>query len=303
MLPLFAPMPLFADEANSPEKHIWLWSDAHISRDVGGKDGSAWLQMAIDDTVKALPQPAYTLVLGDLTHGGSEEHLAAYAGIRSKAQTKHKMKPWYEIVGNHDWKGVEAGHYAKLVRPERSYCLEDGNLLWILISAERAWSRGIISGKKQAWMEKIIGANQDKNIIVCSHQTVANTVRYTNPKGKYDIGRILQPVDWIRKLLRKYRIDAWLSGHEHRSRRDHNMIRRVGHTTFINIASVSHVYNTKASHSFMMTLSPGAREIKARCREHDTQRFLQQRFSTTIPMRFPLKPAGKEKMTKVLAEG
>jgi predicted phosphodiesterase len=242
-LSLLEPTALLAGPGHIKKK-VWLWSDVHIGYKIDGKDGVAWLELAIEETIKNVCNPDYTLVLGDVSHGGKEEELKAYNKLRKDSITKHKMNKWYEIIGNHDYKGVQAGLYQKLVSNDESYCIEDGNLFWMFISAERSWSRGIINEDKQKWMEKHLKANQDKNIIVCSHQTVANTVRLTNPKEKYDMGRILTPIDWVAKLHKKYRIDVWLSGHEHGSKRDKDLIKKVGKTTFINIASVSHVYCT-----------------------------------------------------------
>jgi len=288
-LPLFGPQ--FPD-LPAQRRQIWVWSDSHIGRMVDGKDGGEWAGLSVRDLLANVGTPDYALVLGDITHGGKLEAFQTYATLRNQSG----IARWYELVGNHDYKGIETGLYPKYVRPEERYVLCDGNLVWIFLSAERGRAAGILNEPTRAWLPKVLAKHQDKNIVVCSHQVIAHTVRYSDPQADFET--VLHPTDWIAELLKTYRVDLWLCGHEHGPKRDRNQIRRVGHTTFINIASLSHLYGTQACNSFVLEMTAGDKEIAARCRHHDREQYIE-RFSVRVPLPRPLTFASQPRIIDV----
>jgi predicted phosphodiesterase len=272
---------------------VWAWSDSHIGRIADKKDGAQWAEMAVDDLIKNMPKPDYALVLGDITHHAKPESLKTYARLRRKAG----ITRWYEMAGNHDYKGIESGDFGKIVRKEEQYVLQDGNLVWIFIPAERGRSAGMLHEPTRKWLPKQLAKHQDKNVIVCSHQMVANTLRYSDPK--HDTEGVLNPGDWIAKLLKKYRVDVWFCGHEHGPKRDKGQVRRIGRTTFINVASLSHLYGTQASNSFLLEMTAGKKEIVAKLRHHDRAQYVE-RLSVRLPLPLPIRFDAEPKIISVM---
>lgn len=278
-LPFRAPRP---PDLPAERRTVWAWADSHIGRVAAGKDGGEWTELAIRDLLQNVGAPDYALVLGDITHGAREAAFKTYARLRRESG----IRRWYELIGNHDYRGVESGLCARFVRPQQRYVLRDGNLVWIFLSAERGRAAGILQRPTRVWLRRVLAAHQDKNVVVCSHQLAAHTIRYSDPRSNRET--ILNPVNWIADLRREFRIDVWLCGHEHGPKRDRRQIRRIGPTTFVNVASLSHLYGTQASNSFSLEMVAGEREIRARCRRHDSESY-DARFGTTIPLPFPLR--------------
>ena len=263
-------------------RSVWAWADSHNGQVVDGKDGGRWAELSADEMFRNVGRPDYVLVLGDVSHAYKENQFRRYARLRRKSS----IARWYEIIGNHDFHGTETGLYQKIVRPEARYVVLDGSLCWVFVSAERGRAAGILRAPTRRWLEKVVAKHQDKNLIICSHQLVANTVRRTHPTRDFEC--VLNPRHWVSGLRRRYRIDAWLGAHEHGLPRTPDMVKRRGRTTFFNVASFSHSYGTQACNSYLFEMRAGKREIVARCRDHDQARFVPE-LGTRIPLPFPLR--------------
>jgi hypothetical protein len=269
-------------DLSTRHRRVWVWADSHNGQTVDGKDGGRWAELATQEMLERVGPADYVLILGDVSHAYKEAHFRRYARLRRRSG----IPRWYEIVGNHDFHGTETGLYQRIVRREFRYVVLDGNLCWVFVSAERGRAAGILRAPTRRWLKEVVRKYQDKNLIVCSHQLVANTVRRTHPRKDFEC--ILNPRQWVSNLRRHYRIDAWLGGHEHGPPRDERMALRKGRTTFINVASFSHSYGTEACNSFWLEMKAGGREIAARCRDHDAGRFVDA-FGTRISLPFPLR--------------
>ena len=280
---------LFAGPPAPPDlltrrRRVWVWADTHIGLGKDGKDGGEWAELSIREMQKNLAAPDYTLVLGDITHRYRPEEFREYARLREFSGWPR----WYELVGNHDFNGTTSGEYWRHVRREERYVLLDGNVAWILVSAERGKSDGILRPPTRAWLKKVVAKHQDKNVIVCTHQLVENTLRDSDHDGA-----VIYPDDWIKQLLKDHRIDVWLCGHEHAGRRDRRQIRKIGRTLFVNVASLSHAYHTRACNSFLFEMNAGERAFDARCRHHDLEKYvptLSTRVELAYAMRFDTRP-------------
>ena len=255
---------------------VWVASDAHSGRVEDGLDGAEWFARAARDIRQF--DAAYGLFLGDMSQGGNEAGLRNYLDARDQSGIKN----WYEIAGNHEYRSGRASLYEKLVRSTDPYKVVDGNLVWFFLSDERKGVPGDISEETCDWLEAELAANEDKTLIVCSHQLVSGTLY----KSSHHMRR-LNPQERIAEIIEKSSIDLWMCGHEHHSPYSSKRIARIGNTSYINVASVSHAYNTKASQSFLLELKPGAKEIVARRRMHDTAEFLPE-FEVKIPLRHPI---------------
>ena len=272
------------------ERRVWVWADTHIGMRKDGKDGAEWGELSIRETQKNLAPPDYVAVLGDMTHGYRREQFKAYARLKRLSGWPR----WYELVGNHDFNGTTSGDYWRSVRREERYVLLDGNLAWVFVSAERGKSDGIVRPPTRRWLPRVLAKHRDKNVIVCSHQLVENTLRYSDHSGA-----VISPTGWIAKLLEEHRIDVWLCGHEHGPKRDHRQIKRIGRTTFINVASLSHAYGTQACNSFLFEMSEGSRTFAALCRHHDRERYVKN-LSTVVELPYPMRFQAQPEIVDVL---
>jgi len=263
------------------KRRVWVWADSHNGLVVDGKDCSDWADRAAREFLRNVGSPDYALVLGDVSHAYKEEQFRRYARLRARSG----IERWYEIVGNHDFHATETGLYQRIVREEARYVLLDGNLCWVFVSAERGRAAGILRAPTRRWLKQVVARHQDKNLVVCSHQLVVNTVRRTHPVRDFEC--VLNPREWVSDLRRHYRVDAWLGAHEHGGRRTRDQVARKGRTTFINVASFTHAYHTEACNSYLFEMRAGEREIRARCRDHDRGKFIGP-FAARIPLPYPL---------------
>jgi hypothetical protein len=261
-------------------RKVWVLSDLHSGLQEGGKDGAEWFESACKDMREAKFKIDYAMTLGDISHRAVEDHIQRYIDVRDGSG----VAKWYEIAGNHEYHDGKAEAYIRMVRSIDPYSVIDGNIAWFFISDEAPGVAGNLTEKSCQWLEKQLAEHADKTTIVCSHQLVKDTTTQSERPQRH-----IQPADRIAGIIAKSKIDLWLSGHEHHSRYSKEHICRKDDTTYINVASMSHAYNTHSSQSCLLEFVPGAKEIIARRREHDGNRFLPD-FEVKIPLRHPLKP-------------
>lgn len=262
-------------------RKVWVLSDLHCGLVEGGKDGAEWFADACKDMRQEHADIAYAMTLGDISHGGSELQLGNYLQTRDASG----IKTWYEVAGNHEYHGGKMGLYTKLIRSTDPYSVVDGNLVWIFLSDERAGVPGELTPGSCDWLESELAKHKGKNIIVCSHQGVKDTTVSTDKADRF-----IHPADRIATIIAASDIALWLSGHVHHSPYTAMHIVRIGATTYINVASMSHAYKTGSSQSYLLEFEPGAKEIVARRRTHDTRTFMPE-FEVKIPLRHPIEPA------------
>ncbi len=263
---------------DSKPRQVWILSDLHSGLVEGGKDGAEWFAAACKDMQENHAGIAYAMTLGDITHGGNEQQLNNYITTRDTSG----IPTWYEVAGNHEYHGGKADSYKKLIRSTDPYSVVDGNLVWIFVSDEKPGVQGDLTPESCDWLEAELEKHKGKNLIVCSHQGVKDTTIKTNNSQRY-----IHPAERISEIIAKSEIALWISGHEHHTPYSKKHIARVADTTFINVASMSHAYGTGSSESYLMEFKPGAKEIVARRRRHDKQKFIDE-FETRIPLRHPI---------------
>lgn len=259
---------------NTKLRKVWVMSDLHCGYVEGGKDGAEWFTLACKDMQQDHKDIAYAMSLGDLTHGGNELQLKNYITTRDGSG----IKTWYEVAGNHEYHGDKADAFVKLIRSTDPYSIVDGNLVWIFLSDQKAGVAGELTPEGCDWLEAELTKHKGKSIIVCSHQGIKDTTIDTDLSSRF-----LSPPDRIAAMIAKSNIVLWMSGHAHHKPYSAEYVKRVENTTYINVASMSHAYNTKSSQSFLLEFKPGSKEIIARRREHDTQKFMPE-FEVKIPL-------------------
>ena len=239
-----------AAEGRGKVRLMWVLSDAHVGRVEDGLDGAEWLAKACQD-MQGIPVD-HAFFLGDLTQNGTEEELKSFLAARKDS-------------GNHEYHRGKAEAYDKLIRSRDPYRVIDGNVAWFMLSDEKPGVPGDLSEETCDWLEAELATHADKTVIVCSHQLVRDTIHKSDHRQRH-----IHPSERLAEIIGKSKIDLWMCGHEHHSPYTTDRIARKEGTTYINVASVSHAYNTKASQSFVLEFAEGAREIVARRRQHDT---------------------------------
>lgn len=265
---------LFANPSSS-QMRVSVMSDLHIGRIADGLDGAEWFARALTDIKNNAGPIRYALTLGDITQSGDRASLIKYLALRNRSS----IQQWFELAGNHDHYKNGIGNYITLIRGTEPHHFIDGNIAWFFISDEKHSGRGDITDKSYQWLKKKIALHKDKVLIVCSHQLPPDTI-YNSDKE----ARCLHPNEKVEEILSSNPIDLWLCGHEHMLPYTRANIARKGATTFINVASMSHAYETKASGSFILEFRKDAREIVARRRNHDSRSYSEQ-FEVKIPVR------------------
>jgi len=253
-------------EPKRPDRRVWLLSDVHAHYTDGGRDGADWLKFALDDLRANVQDVAYAMCLGDMSHRGAAAGFRKYAAVRDAAH----LGRWYELAGNHDFGATRSGLYARYIKTPRRAVVLDGSTAWFLVSTQGGGSAGHISPAWADWLVRNIKRHQaERNIIVCTHHLVYDTVRYSRQASRY-----LHPKEQVEEVLAKARVDLWLSGHAHSRPRVPECAATRGRTTFVNVASVSHAYATGRANSCLMEIVNGSREAVIRCRHHDRQAYL-----------------------------
>jgi 3',5'-cyclic AMP phosphodiesterase CpdA len=260
------------------KKLVWVCSDIHIGYTDDQLDGEQWFANALSD-ISTLGPVDYALVLGDIAHYGTPEDFQKYLSLREQSA----IAQWYELAGNHDLYSGGITNYCELINPDKSYMVLDGNLVWFLLSDEEVSTEGEIGENTCTWLKKMISQNQDKIIIVCSHQCVYGTVRDSTVSDRH-----LYPKERIEDILNTLRVDIWLCGHQHFYPYSHEDIFTNDTTTFLNVASMSHAYSSTMSQSFFLEIERGRKEITAYYRSHDLYAF-DDKFTVSIPVPFPIK--------------
>lgn len=267
-----------------PTKRISVCSDIHIGYEEDGLDGEVWFTKALSD-LNNLGTIDYALVLGDIAHNGTSEEFQKYRSIREQST----IPKWYELAGNHEYFNEDITSYYSIVCPYTSYMVSDGNVVWFLLSDEISGPEGNISDKTLVWFIDQLSRNQDKIIIVCSHQCVYGTVRDSTEDVRY-----IYPKEMIAEILNRFRIDLWLCGHQHYYPYSSEDMYTDGKTTFINVSSLNHCYGTLMSQSVILDLNQGAQQITAYRRSHDLHAFDNQ-FTVSIQVPFAIQLSNSTK--------
>ncbi len=260
-----------------PTKRVFVCSDVHIGLLEDGYDGEVWFTRALSDLTTIGPVD-YGLTLGDIAHNGRSDEFFIYRAIRNASA----VPQWYEVVGNHEYFNGEIQSYYSIVNPLKSYTIIDGNIVFFMLSDEEDSPVGNLSDATLVWFIDQLSKNQDKIIIVCTHQCVYGTIRDSTDSVRY-----IDPKDIIEEILSKYRIDLWLCGHQHYYPFASEDMYYNGETHFVNVSSMNHGYGTKMSQSVILDFHEGTKEIVALRRSHDLALF-DSRFTVTVPVPFPI---------------
>lgn len=251
------------DDAKGREFIIWAHSDIQPQN---MKERDHYRIAALDIKENIRPVNA-AIVAGDIVqYAESDEDFRWILETRGIASVPY----WYEIAGNHDERNI--ANYFKYMKKPLYYTVAAGNLLIILLSDEVNSSPSEISDHAFHWWEKWVMENQDKTIITVTHaQLPESGLMFSSIYRSKVLGS-----ERFTEVLKKYRVDLWLSGHTTSPAIDSfndNSVKELNNTLFINISSIRREPGMSVR-SRIIYLSENSDEMIIKFRDHDKKKFI-----------------------------
>jgi len=306
---LFASLSIPITRVKADSNSITLW----VCADMQGAPTWSWSDWS--DATNDVSSMSFDAVLslGDLigmagssnNGGNASQYFDQY--LNYFAQTGHNRSELYNLLGNHDWSGASFGgpHYHAWEKLDDinvsnrpfsildgvtnetnwNYTFQIGNVLFIMLSDDnatadesgmRAHSQGIISDAVFNWWENLVINNQDKIIITCSHQPLEGTNILSDDTPRDYIKDSSRFLD----VMENYTVDFWLNGHEHNDPWDvdsngWSLVRKIGNTTFINVAAILKRGNVGTSYSSrFFTFTNGSNILQMKVYDHYGNKWL-----------------------------
>ena len=267
------------------QRRVLIGSDLHADlTDTSRKELTAFAS-----DVRESVRPDIAFLVGDLVHRGRDDEFAWFIGM-----TRSMGCPVRCSLGNHEYDGgpEEAAHERirrHLGLSDLYYTVTLGNTVFVVLADESNVKvngyGGYMSPEQLAWFERTVAASSDKNVIVLSHQEVAETGMPNCADRNY----VMNPADEVERILGSYDIDLWFCGHFHHGG-NHAALHEAGMfaerhgTHFCQVASVSERYGTGFCQSRAFKLIEGQNFVTVRSRDHLGRSF-DPRLDTHLPLR------------------
>lgn len=253
--------------ATNPDNELkmWMLSDIQPRKKSERKD----FERAIKDINKNVKDIDFAIVAGDIVDRTTNSSFDWYIDTRNKSY----IKKWYEIAGNHDLKPDEGLLFKEKLNENLNYSIIRNNLLIILMSDEKRSSATDISDDTFEWWKELVVQNQDKIIIVVTHAPLNGSgITFSSFERRHIIDS-----KRFRKVLNKYGVDLWISGHLHIPHSiKNNLTNRpeYNNTVFLNISSVrTELLGFKDSESFIISLKCGSNILDIKSRNHTKAKY------------------------------
>lgn len=252
---------------NSPKNslRIWALSDIQPKKLKQRKE----FERAIQDINQNVPGIDFAIVAGDILEEVSEEGFDWYLSTRNTSY----IKEWYEILGNHDLNPDDGKLFRKRIREDFHYSILKGNIIFIFMSDEIKSSATDISDETFNWWRSLVVNNQDKIIVTVTHAPLKGSRIPFSTLSR----RQITDSKRFTEVLKKYRVDIWLSAHLHVPEWFPNNINRVekyNGTIFINVAGIrTDALGLKQSESRIIRFVCGSDEVLVRSRNHTREKY------------------------------
>jgi predicted MPP superfamily phosphohydrolase len=244
---------------------IWALSDIQPKKQKQRKE----FERAIEDINQNVPGIDLAIVAGDILQEVSEEGFDWYIRTRNLSY----IKEWYEIMGNHDLNPDDGMLYQKRIREDFHYSILKGNILFIFMSDEVKSSATDISDETFNWWRDLVVNNQDKIIVTVTHAPLEGSRIPFSTLSRRQITDSKRFTD----VLKKYRVDIWLSAHLHVPEwfpNDINRVNKYNETLFINVAGIrTEALGLKQSESRIITFVCGSDRVLVRSRNHTLEAY------------------------------
>ncbi len=257
---------------------IWSHSDIQPRND----SEKIHYETAVSDVINNFSSIDIALFAGDIVQKSKFEKIFSwYLETRAKAP----VKEWFDIAGNHEWRAIEL--YKKIINEKLYYSIERGNILILMMSNEQKGRKTVISDETFHWWAENVKKNQDKIIITVTHGALPESGLAAARLDRLSIDR----PERFHNILRKYRVDIWISGHSHFPSwlpgtviTNHNM----GGTTFIDNGAIRDDFMTTVESRFIF-LKEGSNSALLKTRVHNSGRFRDGIFSIPLSHAFKKK--------------
>jgi predicted phosphodiesterase len=254
---------------NSPKGtlKIWLLSDIQPKKQEQRKQ----FEKAINDINKNVSDIDFAIVAGDIVQQANEEDFDWYLSTKPSSY----LKEWYEIAGNHDVKRDNGELYKKKINEKFSYSIIKGNILFIFMSDEITSSETDISDETFNWWKDLVINNQDMIIVTVTHAPLEGSgILFSSFKR-----RQIKDSKRFTDVLKKYKVDIWLSGHVHVPQWFPYVVgrgERYNGTMFINVAGIRpEALGLKQSESRIMIFVCGSNKVLLKSRNHTGREYNQ----------------------------
>jgi hypothetical protein len=252
---------------NNPKNslRIWALSDIQPKKRKHRKE----FERAIQDIYQNVPSIDLAIVAGDILQEVSEEGFDWYIRTINLSY----IKEWYEIMGNHDLNPDDGKLYRKKIREDFHYAIQKGNILFIFMSDEVKSSATDISDVTFDWWRDLVVNNQDKIIVTVTHAPLEGSKIPFSTLSRRQITDSKRFTD----VLKKYRVDIWLSAHLHVPEwfpNDINRVKKYNGTVFINVAGIrTEALGLKQSESRIITFVCGSDKVLVGSRNHTQEAY------------------------------
>jgi Icc-related predicted phosphoesterase len=239
---------------------IWVLSDIQPKNQEQKKQ----FQQAIYDINKNVSDIDFAIIAGDIVDRANEIDFDWYLSTKELSY----VKEWYEIAGNHDVKRDNGVLYKKKINEKFNYSITKGNILFIFMSDELTSSETDISDETFNWWRDLVINNQDKIIVTVTHAPLEGSEIPFSSFSRRQIKGSKRFTD----ILKKYKVDIWLSGHVHLPQWFPNDIvekNKYNGTMFINVAGIrTEALGLKQSESRILTFICGSDIVFLQSRNH-----------------------------------
>lgn len=250
-----------------PSGHLAVW----VHSDIQPEDVSErWhFETALLDMRKNLPGTFMAVAAGDMVHQSSRADTWEWL---LKARGSAGISHWYEIAGNHEARNFQA--YSSYVRKPLYYSVTVGNLVMLLMSDEdRGPDTGISPLTFEWWRDRVV-RNQDRIIVTVTHAALDGS----GHPGTLFPSMVIRDSRRFEDVLKKYRVDLWLSGHTHQPYYipgKNRVVRGMNGTLFVNVASIRRDFIFDPIESRMLYFENGSPSVLVRTRDHGKKKFVK----------------------------
>lgn len=252
------------DEKSQNSFIIWSHSDIQPKKN----DHLTNFPSAVDDIAANIGYVDIAITAGDIVEKKDSAEL-----YRSYLETRKKVSAggWFEIAGNHECKDIET--YKNIINRHLYYSVKAGNILILFMSNSEKGPVTVIPDEIFNWWKNRVISNQDKIIITVTHGSLKNSGLF---QSKLGIKRqFIKDSKRFEKVLKKYRVDLWISGHSHLPgylpytdyRND-----SLGGTVFIDNGAIREDFMAGIE-SRLLYFYPGTDRLVIRHRDHAAQKF------------------------------
>ncbi len=225
-------------------------------------------ETAIKDVRRHIKGITMALVAGDIVmFSKSPQDYEWFLKAREAAGIPH----WFEIAGNHDAKDFPV--FGKYFTRPLNYAVTVGNILVLLMSDENKSPDSDISPMTFDWWKTMVENNQDRIIITVTHAHL----KESNLAASSIPTMIIRDGERFVEVLKKHRVDVWISGHTHMPYYvpgKTNAVKELGGTLFMDVASIKKDFFMDTIDSRILIFEPGSNVMTMHVRDHEKQQFV-----------------------------